>query len=68
MSFVERRFYDLRCDGCGKVSTLFASETALARRRMAAAGWTAWKLRNKVHDACSAQCRPGDGYKRMKMP
>ena len=60
MSGFERRYGDLRCDHCGKESTLFAPDVKTARAKLNKSGWRTYMSSNKIFDACRS-CPPPQG-------
>ena len=64
MSAIERIARDIRCNGCGKESALFARSVTEARQRMRKGGWRIYKNRNMIYDKCP-QCKPpqGEGWR-----
>lgn len=64
MSSFTRRYVDLRCDGCGKETALFARDAPDARKKAGS-----WKFGKKekgkghgVFDACPS-CQLPEGYR-----
>ncbi len=64
MSGFERRAADIRCDGCGKESVLYAPSAAEARERMRRGGWRYYKKGTAGYDKCP-KCKPpqGEGWR-----
>lgn len=64
MSGIARWNRDIRCDGCGKESTLFAESVAAARKKMRSGGWRTYKKHNRIYDKCG-DCKPpqGEGWR-----
>lgn len=60
MSGFERRCCDLRCDNCGKESTLFAPDIKTARARLNRSGWRTYRKHNAILDVCR-NCPPPQG-------
>lgn len=60
MSGTSRRVHDIKCDGCGKESTLLAASVVIARERMRHGGWRYYKKGNAGYDKCP-KCKPPQG-------